>query len=127
MIRAPLASTVTLLGALLFAGSANAAICDVEVDPNFPLYMVTVDGEAFKNKRYVDPSDALNLRDVLVSSGVCTRNNRLQQCSVRRSAAGKFVVYRGNVNFDPLAIFNDNANARRHARQMASNHLCAFN
>ena len=107
------------------AGPAQAAVCDIEVDPSFPLYMVTVDGQAFKNKRYVDPSDALALRDVLVSSGVCQRTKKLKRCSVRESS-GQYVVYRGNVHFDPMAVFKKPERAKSRARKYAKDHLCNF-
>ena len=107
------------------AGPAQAAVCDIEVDPNFPLYMVTVDGKAFKNKRYVDPTDALALRDVLVSTGVCQRTKKLRRCSVRENS-GQYVVFRGNVNFDPMAVFKKPERAKRHARKLAKDHLCNF-
>jgi hypothetical protein len=110
----------------LAASPVRAAVCDIEVDPSFPLYMVTVDGQAFKNKRYVDPSDALGLRDVLVESGMCIRSTRLRPCSVRKAKGGKYVVYRGKVNFDPMAVFAKPERANRHAKKMAKAHLCNF-
>jgi len=110
----------------LVGTSAPAAICDIEVDPSFPLYMVTVDGEAFKKKRYADPDDALRLRDYLVESGLCVRPAKLVKCSVRQSAAGKYVVFRGDVHYDPMAQFSSDDRARRLARKMAQTHLCAF-
>lgn len=124
MIRSLAAAMLSL--ALLQAGTAQAVVCDIEVDRNFPLYLVTVDGEAFKKKRYADPDDALRLRDYLVDSGLCKRPAKLRKCSVRQSAAGKYVVFRGDVHYDQMAQFDSGDRARRLARKMAKTHLCAF-
>lgn len=118
---------VSVLGAALFVtGNANAAICDLEVESALgsPVYTVTVDGQAYKGKRYATYDDALQLRDVLVQIGECSRQSVLRKCDVQRASNGEFYVMRGGTNFNDRMSYRSEAQARRQAETLASKHLC---
>ncbi len=118
---------LSVLGAaLLVTGSASAAICDLEVESALgnPVYTVTVDGRAYKNKKYATVDDALMLRDVLVDTGACSRQSVLRKCDVERARNGEFYVMRGGKNFNFRNGYRSEAQAMREARDLASKHLC---
>lgn len=122
-LRLPLS---VLGAALVVSGSANAAICDLEVESALgsPVYTVTVDGRAYKGKRYATVDDALQLRDVLVQIGECSRQSVLRQCGVERARNGEFYVMRGGSNFNFRMSYRSQEQAMREARTLASKHLC---
>lgn len=119
--------SLSVLGAaLLAAGNASAAICDLEVESALgsPVYTVTVDGRAYKNKKYATVEDALQLRDVLVQIGSCSRQSVLRKCDVERARNGEYYVMRGGVNFNNRTSYRSEAQAMREAENLASKHLC---
>ena len=118
---------LSVLGAaLLMTGNASAAICDLEVESALgnPVYTVTVDGRAYKNKKYATVEDALQLRDVLVQIGSCSRQSVLRKCDVQRARNGEFYVMRGGINFNTRQSYRSEAQAIRQAENLASKHLC---
>ncbi|MDX1432639.1 MAG: hypothetical protein R3286_09340 [Gammaproteobacteria bacterium] len=104
-------------------GHAVAATCDIEVDAR-SLYSVTVDGQPFKDKRYLTYDDALGLRDVLVSSGVCKRAQPSRKCSVRKEGAGIYKLTRGGTEFDRHAVYSSYETAFAEARKLADRQVC---
>ena len=118
---------VTALGLLalcaLQAESAPAATCDIEVDAR-SLYSVTVDGRVYKNKRYVTYDDALGVRDVLVSSGVCEPAPPSRKCEVRKEGAGIYKLTRGGTEFDRYAVYSSYETAFAEARKLADRQVC---
>ena len=118
---------LTALGLLatsaMFAEQAMAATCDIEVDAR-ALYAVTVDGHPFKDKHYLTYDDALALRDVLVSSGVCKRAKVSRKCDVRKEGAGIFKITRDGREFDRHSVYTSYENAFAEARKLADMHVC---
>jgi hypothetical protein len=113
----------------LFSGSAPAAsaaqsLCDIEVDPRMNLYKVMANGKPFKGKRYLTWDDALLLRNVLVTSGVCKRVAPAKFCEVQLLTAGAYAVMRDGVNFDPIEKLRTLGAAHKYAKRLAKVKLC---
>jgi hypothetical protein len=121
-----------LLLAVLFsfpwrAGLADGGAsgeCDIQVDLRMSVYMVMVEGEAYRGKRYLTWDDALKLRDVLVSAGACERASRPKPCKLELASAGNYVVLRDGVNFDPYIKLRTLGAARKYARRLERVKLC---
>ena len=119
-------SALCLLGAFsVQAAEPPAAICDIEID-NHALYVVTVDGAAFKDKHYLTYDDAVQLRDVLVGTGMCTRATTLRQCSVEPLGSGKYQVTRDGVKFHSKAAYATYQDAQKLAKDLERVDLCVL-
>ena len=116
------------IGAAFGLAAANAApTCDIDVESRYGLYLVTVDGEAYKGKMYVTHDDAVRLRDVLIHSGHCLRARQLKRCAVRIVSKGKFKIQRGGADFfQPKVTFASVGDARVQAKRLAQVELCTF-
>ena len=106
------------------ADGAADGECDIQVDARMSVYMVMVDSEPYRDKRYLTWDDALKLRDVLVSAGACERASRPKPCKLELAAAGKYMVLRDGVDFDPYAQLRTLNAARSYARTLERAKLC---
>lgn len=106
------------------AKGAPEDLCDIKVDPRMSLYMVMADGQPYKNKRYLTWDDALRLRDVLVSAGVCVRAAPAKRCEVKLLTAGDYIVMRDGVSFDPYTKLRTLDAAHKYAAKLAKVRLC---
>ena len=119
------ALVVCLLGVSAARGDGTPADdCDVVLDSRMSVYVVTVAGQPFRDKRYLTFDDAAKLRDVLVSAGNCGKPAPPRRCEVKLLAAGDYAVIRDGVNFDPYAKLRTLKQAKRHARSMVRHKLC---
>lgn len=114
---------------LLLCRSAQAdgtpsETCDIEVDTQMSVYMVTVGGVPYRNKRYLTYDDAVRLRDVLVSAGACDRAGPPRRCQLKLRAAGDYAIIRGGVNFDRYAKLRTLKAARKYASKLEKLKLC---
>ncbi len=98
--------------------------CDVQVDTRLKVYTVMVGSEVFQDKRYLTWDDALNLRDVLVSAGACSRAAPPKPCKLTVNGSGTYEVFRDGVNFDPYAKLGNLDAARAYARKLEKFKLC---
>ncbi len=120
---------VALAGLMLVCGQARGdaapdELCDVVLDTRLSVYIVTVAGEPYRNKRYLTIEDAVKLRDVLISSGACDKLAPPRRCEVKMRAAGDYAIMRDGVNFDPYATLRTLKQANRYARRLAKNKVC---
>ena len=108
------------------AAAASTSICDIEVvtSLNHQLYAVTVNGEAFKGKKYLHYTDAVGLRDVLLSTGECVRPKQMRACDVLKTSAGGYTVTRAGNIYDVKMSFGSEKAARKHARKLQRKHIC---
>ena len=86
--------------------------------------IVTVDGQPFRNKHYLTYDDAVSLRDVLVSTGMCRQSQNLRRCAVRSAGGGLFAVHRGGVNFHAKVSFATYEAALEQVKALVSAKLC---
>lgn len=101
-----------------------AVVCDLEVDQH-SLYVVTIDGQGYKNKRYLTWDDAVKLRDVLIASGSCQPNKKIvRTCSVTEFESGKFAVLRDGTVFDARARDTSHASAVRLLGALKRKRIC---
>ena len=122
---------VGLTGLLLICAEArgDAApedLCDIVLDTRLSVYIVTVDGEAYRNKRYLTVEDAVKLRDVLFSAGACGELAPPRRCEVKLLAAGDYAIMRDGVNFDPYATLRTLKQATRYVRRLAKKKICTI-
>ena len=102
-----------------------AAVCDLDIDLVYNLYVVSVDGEPFKGKRYIAYEDVLLLRDVLVETGECALAPPGLRCELVDNHDGTFAVHRGGVNFTGPATFTSEAAASKFAAELLADQVCA--
>jgi hypothetical protein len=106
------------------ADGAPTDTCEVELDTRLSVYMVTVAGEPYRNKRYLTFDDAVKLRDVLVSAGACEKAGAPRDCELKLLAAGDYAVLRDGVNFDPYSRLRTLQQAKKQAHAMERMNLC---
>ena len=124
LARLPRLALVSL--ALGFAHSAPAAICDVEIDLQYNLFVITVDGQPFKGKRYIAYEDVVMLRDVLVETGECRLPATVYPCEVIDTGEGAYTVMRGGVDFSGLITFTSRDGATQYANELEADEVCVF-
>ncbi len=104
--------------------AASVGICDIRVDQRMSVYQVMVDDKAYKGKGYLTYEDALSLRNVLRSSGICKRLAAPKNCKIKTLAAFDFGIFRDGVNFDRYARLRTLKQARDYIRALIKNKLC---
>ena len=122
--RSALALLFSTVVAITYAGAAAAAICDVEIDLQYNLFVVTIDGEPFKGKRYIAYEDVVMLRDVLVETGECQLPAQVYACEVVVDGSGTHTVLRGGLDFSGLATFESRAGAVEYAHELEADNVC---
>lgn len=115
---------LTLFGGAASADALPVELCDVELDPRMSVYMVTVAGQPYRNKRYLTFDDAVKLRDFLKVDGACEKLAAPRECKLKTLGSGDYAVMRDGVNFDPYVKLTSLKQARRHARSLEQFKLC---
>ena len=115
---------VLMMGEPARADSAPDEQCDVVLDSRLSVYVVTVAGEPYRNKRYLTSDDAVKLRDVLIAAGACERAAPARHCEVKLLAAGDYAIMRDGVNFDPYARLRTLKQANHYAKRLTKMKLC---
>ena len=123
--------TAVMAVALLASGTARAdalpdEVCDVELDTRMSVYMVTVAGQPYRNKRYLTFGDAVALRDVLKTDGACDKLAAPRSCELKLLAAGDYAIMRDGVNFDPYATLRTLKQATRYVRRLVKKKICTI-
>ena len=123
VLAAGLAALVMVCGPARADGMPDE-VCGVELDSRLSVYMVTVAGKPYRNKRYLTFGDAIKLRDVLRTDGACNKLAAPRPCELQLQAAGHYVIIRDGVNFDPYSTLRTLKQARSAARRLERSRLC---
>ncbi len=115
----------------LFSMAAQATVdspgvCDIQVDKQLSVYQVLVGEEVYRGKGYLTYQDALALRAVLLSSGICEKIAAPKSCVIKTLAAFDFAVFREGMNFDRYAKLRTLEQARDYAQALVKTKLCVM-
>ncbi len=113
-------------GAGAQAAPAAKGVCAIQVDKRLSVYKVMVGDEAYRDKGYLTYQGALELREVLLSTGTCKTVAAPKRCEIRTLAAFDFAIFREGENFDRYAKLRTLKQARAYARALVKKKLCVM-